>query len=643
MGRSATLIGGALVIVACGSSDPPRDGPDPAGGAGGSSAAAGASSGGASTGGKNNGAGKGGGGTSGRSAGSGGKAPPEAGEGGEAGTGTEQGGDAGAEEGGNAGSGAEAGNGGVGGGGAAAGSSGTAGSGATAGSAGTGALVLSVDTGAAVHAISPLIYGINPGTLRCSDAGARFGLCRLGGNPWSTYNWENNASNPGHDGCFQNDGALGESDTPGAGVTATLDEAVSAGAAALVTLPVLDYVAADKLGAEGSSGCGDVRDSGADYLTTRFKLNRARKGSTLANPPDTSDAYVNQDEFVAFLRDRSSGGELLFNVGNEPSLWLETHAPLHPEQPTYAEVVARNVEYATLVRDLWPAAKVLGYAGYGWLDFVSLQGAPDATGNGEFVDYYLQALKSASDGYGTPLIDYLDVHWYPELYAEGGERIIGNATGPEAVALRVQATRSLWDPGYVEPSWIATASGAIALIPRLKTKLDQHFPGTKLAISEWSYGGGNHVSGALATADALGIFGREQVGLAAFMSQSDDDAFVQGAFRVFRNYDGQGAAFGDRSVAAASSDPARASIYASVASDDANRIVIVAINRSDTAEDATLAITHASPLASAQVFVLSAAGPEPAAAPALSASSPGTFAYTLPAYSISVIVPGAAE
>jgi hypothetical protein len=71
--------------------------------------------------------------------------------------------------------------------------------------------------------------------------------------------------------------------------------------------------------------------------------------------------------------------------------------------------------------------------------------------------------------------------------------------------------------------------------------------------------------------------------------------------------------------------------------------VLVAINRSETAEDATLAITHASPLATAQVFVLSAAGPEPAAAPGLSAASPGTFAYTLPAYSISVIVPEAAE
>jgi hypothetical protein len=500
--------------------------------------------------------------------------------------------------------------------------------------------VLTVDTGAPTHEISPLIYGINPGGLRCNDADARFTLCRLGGNAWSAYNWENNASNAGHDSCFENTDALGASDTPGEGVTVTLDEAAGVGAAAVVTLPVLDYVAADKVGAAGASACGDVRDSGTDYLATRFKLNRARKGDTLANPPDASDAYVNQDEFVAFLRDRSSGAPLYFNVGNEPSLWSETQAPLHPEPVTYAEAVARNVEYATLVRELWPEATVLGYAGYGWLDFLSLQGAPDAEGNGEFVDYYLQELKAASDEAGDgPLIDYLDVHWYPELYAENDERIIGNNTGPLAVAQRVQAPRSLWDTGYVEPSWIAASSGAIALIPRLRAKLEQHFPGTKLAVSEWSYGGGNHVSGAIAAADALGIFGREQVGLAAFMSQGDDDSFVRGAFRVFRNYDGQGAAFGDRSVAATSNDVGRVSVYASVSAGDTNRIVIVAINRSDAPQAASLAITHASPLAQAQVFVLSEAGPEPAAAPGLTATTPGTFDYTLPAWSISVIVP----
>jgi hypothetical protein len=332
---------------------------------------------------------------------------------------------------------------------------------------------------------------------------------------------------------------------------------------------------------------------------------------------------------------------VLFALDNQPSLWGSTHEPVHPSAPTYAEVVARNVAYAKMLRDRWPEAPIAGYVGYGWLDFVSLQNSPDSITEGLFVDYYLEGLAEASTTDTRRLIDYLDVHWYPELYA-GGERIILNDTSPESAAVRVQAPRSLWDSSYVEDSWIARDSlgnQPIRLVPWLKERIAENYPGTKLAISEWTYGGGADVSGAVAAADALGIFGREEVGLAAWKSQADDSAFVMGAFQMYRNYDGAGAAFGDTSIPASSSAIDLASVYASTDTNAPGRVVIVAINRSDRVLDASLTLTSATEFTTAATYVLTSASAVPSAGAALSTTTANAFAYAMPAYSVSVIVP----
>ena len=40
-------------------------------------------------------------------------------------------------------------------------------------------------------------------------------------------------------------------------------------------------------------------------------------------------------------------------------------------------------------------------------------------------------------------------------------------------------------------------------------KIAAHYPGTKLSISEYNYGAGGDISGGIAQADVLGVFGRE--------------------------------------------------------------------------------------------------------------------------------------
>src|SRR6202008_3037412 len=102
------------------------------------------------------------------------------------------------------------------------------------------------------------------------------------------YNWENNASNAGTDYCNQNDGSLGgPGSPPPAAYRGILDDALTRGTAAILTLPIIDVVAADHNdlgdGGQGPPACvGDVRNSGTNYLQTRFKQNMPRKGGPFA-------------------------------------------------------------------------------------------------------------------------------------------------------------------------------------------------------------------------------------------------------------------------------------------------------------------------------------------------------------------------
>jgi hypothetical protein len=138
-------------------------------------------------------------------------------------------------------------------------------------------------------------------------------------------------------------------------------------------------------------------------------------------------------------------------------------------------------------------------------------------------------------------VDVLDVHWYPEAQG-GGVRITGDETGDAVADARMQAPRSLWDASYTETSWITgcCSDGAIRLIPRLQDKIDAHYPGTGIAITEYNYGAAGHISGGVAQADVLGIFGREGMFAAMWWQLSAERAFVDGAFEMFRDFDGSG-------------------------------------------------------------------------------------------------------
>ena len=501
-----------------------------------------------------------------------------------------------------------------------------------------------IDSTQDVHPISRFIYGMNGWDP--SVRPANLTLSRSGGNRMTAYNWETNDRTAGNDFHNQNDDFLGGGNTPNGAVKSGLEAARNAGAGMIVTVPIIGYVSADH------DGGGDVAQT-PNYLSVRFHQSPARKGSAFSLVPNTTDAFVYQDEYVNFLDKTypgafaSSTTPLMLSLDNEPDLWQSTHARLRGDgnpltqagqTATYAEMVQRTIDYADAAKDVNPDALIFGPVNYGWQGMIRFQDAADAN-NRDFLEFYLAQMAAAESPNGHRLVDVLDVHWYPEAQG-GGVRITEENTSAAVVAARKQAPRSLWDPTYTENSWITqfSTNGPIRLLPRLQDKITANYPGTRLSLTEYNYGGANHISGAIAQADVLGIFGREGLFAATLWRLAPNNDFIYGGFDMFRNYDGANGSFGDTSIRATSSDIANASVYASVNTGVEGRMVIVCINKSDTAQTAGIAVTHSLQFGKAQVYELSGTNSMPQHRADIPITLANAFQYTMPANSISTLV-----
>lgn len=503
-----------------------------------------------------------------------------------------------------------------------------------------GAAIFTIDPSSNRQNISPYIYGSNEVATEGSAIREKnLKLVRLGGNRWTAYNWENNASNAGTDWLNSSDDYLSSSNTPGEAVKTRVDQAFAMGAAALITVPMVDYVAADKNG---------TVDTVASANNPRWNKNFPNSAGAIPSSPDLNDATVYQDQFVdwiikSYQNQQNSGQKIFYSLDNEPALWPGTHPLVHPQQTTYAEMAQRTIEYATMIKKADPEALVFGAVAYGYYEFVALQGAPDQNGR-DYFDFLLDTLKTAGTNTGTRLVDVLDVHWYPEAIG-GGVRIAnsqGATPSTDEIEARVQAPRSLWDPTYVEDSWISNDvlnKGPIKLIPWLNDKITAHYPGTRLSFSEYNYGGENHISGGLAQADVLGIFGREGIFAATYwpMEFNNADSFSYGAFDLYLNYDGKGGQVGDVSILAQNSNIAQASVYAMVEKNNDDAMYIIAINKTASGLPSSINLQNSSSFSTATVYQLTAAQPKPQFAQSITIQN-NTFNYQMPALSASLFV-----
>ncbi len=503
-------------------------------------------------------------------------------------------------------------------------------------------VVITTDA-ATTRPISPWIYGIN--FYEKSTAFLHhLTLNRFGGNRWTAYNWENNASNAGNDWYYHNDGYLAESDTPGEAVRPLLAADRLRGNATLFTVPLLGHVAADKLGDDVTA----VTPL-ATRLATRFKQLIPKKpvatAGTFTLTPPTDDAYVYADEFIWAMNQLVPGGiytdttqPVFISLDNEPDLWASTHAEIATALPTPDTFIANSVSLAKAVKDVAPTAKIFGPAHFGFSGMVGWD-LNYSFGSGWFLDKYLQDIRAASEAEGRRLLDVYDIHWYSEVYA-GGSRITGlesDTLSDEQVQAIVQSPRSLWDSTYTENSWVNQWLGEpIRLLPRLQAKIAADWPGTDLAITEWNNGGSHHIAGAISVADTLGVYGQYGIFAATYwpMKTPTSADFDLAGFKMFRDFDGANGSFADTALATTSSDTAKVSAYVSHDSAAPHRYVIVAINRSATAQAVGF---HGLPLAGhARLFRLNRAANTPAAigTPALDLSR---WLVSLPSYSITTI------
>jgi uncharacterized protein (TIGR03437 family) len=181
------------------------------------------------------------------------------------------------------------------------------------------------------------------------------------------------------------------------------------------------------------------------------------------------------------------------------------------------------------------------------------------------------------------------------------------------------------------------------LVPRLRNWVASDYPGTKIAITEYNWGAVDDITGAIAEADILGIFGREGLDLGTMWSPPTQTQPAANAFRMYLNYDGLGGHFGSTSVSATTGDPDQLSIFAAQRSDQALTVMVLNKATSDLASSVPLANFTAA--GTANVFTYSAANLGAIAHGSDIAVDPvAGVSYTFPARSITLfVIPAAAD
>ncbi len=509
---------------------------------------------------------------------------------------------------------------------------------------------VSIDVGADRHPISPLIYGMNfatpaqATTLRCP-------INRRGGNATTRYNWQLDCTSSGSDWYFLShpeDGAL-----PSETVDNFVSGNVGAGSQSMVTIPTIGWVA--KLAPNRDDLWSfSVVKYGAQQSTEPWHPD-AGNGVWLNGQPvvgnDPTDANMAvtvtyQQPWLQHLVGKfglaSQGGVGYYLLDNEPGLWQETHRDVFPIGYRMDDFWLRSRSAAAMVKDTDPSALVCGPEEWGWLGYLysgydfqwlgqhGWQGTPPdrgSHGNMDLVPWLLKQFATDQAQNGRRLLDVLTLHYYPQ------SNFGADDTSQAAQLWRNRSTRSLWDPTYVDESWI---NDKIDLIPRMKAWVTQQFPGTKVGVTEYNFGAEGHINGATTQADVLGIFGREGLDLATRWTTPDPGSVTFKAVQMYRNADGNGLGFGSTSVKCDVADPDNLSAFASIGGPSGPLKVMVVNKRLTGTAPVTVNVVHGTLRGTAVVYQLTSAN----VISHLSgvSTSPTRFALTVPAQSVTLII-----
>lgn len=427
-------------------------------------------------------------------------------------------------------------------------------------------VTIQVDASQDHHPISPLVYGVSFGdAATLNDLNCP--VNRHGGNATSRYNYMQNVTGLASDWYFES--YPGNSSQQGADVDSFVTDSKNGNAEPMITVPIIDWIARTvdpdrpilcsfsvaKYGAQQAVDPWD-NDCGNGVLLNNDDVVNDPADAGTPNSPAFEQGLL--QHLINTWGNSGNGGVKYYLLDNEHSIWYSTHRDVHPIGPGMDEMWAKMRDYSVMIKDQDSGALVAGPEEWGWtgylmsgLDMQTCSGSnpppncwsnpPDRTAHGasEYVTWILDQFKAYDDANQRRLLDVFSLHFYPQ----GGE--FSNDTSTAMQQLRNRSTRGLWDPNYVNESWIADT---VKLIPRMKDWVAAHYPGTRTAITEYNWGAENHVNGATTQADILGIFGREGLDIGTRWTAPAAGTPVANAFKMYRNYDGNKSAFGDTNV-----------------------------------------------------------------------------------------------
>lgn len=427
-----------------------------------------------------------------------------------------------------------------------------------------------VDIGGSTKEISPYIYGVNQYTTQDTLKNVTTHSIRQGGNRMTAYNWETNASNAGSDWQHSSDTNLSTSEDPADCVQGLSKIAEKNNIDyKLTTLQLAGYVSADKNGPVSEAEAAPSKRWNKVVLT---------KGSAFADTPDLTDGVVYMDEYVNYIINKlgdstSKTGMQAYSLDNEPVLWNHTHSRIHPNPVSIEELRDKSVEMAKAVKKLDPNAEIFGPALYGYTAYDHLADDDNSNewetikaqnGYHWYLDCYLDQMKQASDEAGVRLLDVLDIHYYSESVKSGK---------PDDI---LQSVRTLYEKGFKEDSWIGMwCQENIPILPTIQNSIDKYYPGTKLAITEYDFGG-NNLCGAIAQAEALGCYADAKVYYATLWG---GNPYQLSAINLYTNYDGKGGSFGNELVPAKTDDVSLSSSYAAINNGNKSEVTVMVTNK----------------------------------------------------------------
>jgi|SRR3954447_29067 len=481
-------------------------------------------------------------------------------------------------------------------------------------------ILATIDVLANRHTISPYVYGGAYPKDADTIADSGLSVVRWGGNATSRYNWKTQTSNSANDWYFSDYTykAIGDSDS-----VKFVQDAKAAHSNPLMTMVMLDWVSrgdpanntdngqlysysVSKYGAQckvrpDNSDAGNGQRTDCTTNVTGNDFNDAHvpifDNDSAACPSSAKGPCVYRKDWAVALSAAFGSAPHFYDMDNETDIWGGTHHDVHPNPSGYNELRDTYVRVARGLKTWDPAAIRLGPVSCCWWFYWNGANSADKGNHAgiDFLPWWLNEVYWQDQIAGSRSLDIFDIHAYPD----GPDT--SSYTQAQKQALAVSIYRDYWDPTYVSPSgtidqpWATQTQPNKTIpfrIPRMRALVNSIYPGTPLAITEWSaeFAGANDFSTALGDADAYGLLGRERISLSTRWGASAAANPNYQALKLFTNYDGSHHGFGTTSVSAThTGDPALFSIYAALNS-TSNGMTILVLNR-DPANAAQVQIT----------------------------------------------------